>query len=37
MAGSPSRSRDMTLGSDPGINGQLWDPQRIDVTAQQGT
>ncbi len=36
MAGTPTRSRDITLGSDPGINGQLWDPQRIDITTQQG-
>jgi suppressor of ftsI len=36
-AGTPIRSRDITLGDDPGINGQLWDPQRIDITAQQGT
>ena len=37
MTGTPVRSRDITLGSDPGINGQLWDPQRIDITAQQGS
>lgn len=37
MAGSPIRSRDISLGDDPGINGQLWDVNRIDVTAQQGT
>jgi suppressor of ftsI len=37
LAGTPIRSRDITLGDDPGINGQLWDPQRIDITAQQGT
>ena len=35
MAGSPIRSRDISLGDDPGINGQLWDVNRIDVTAQQ--
>ncbi|SUB69504.1 Cell division protein FtsP precursor [Pluralibacter gergoviae] len=37
VAGSPIRNRDFTLGDDPGINGHLWDPQRIDVTAQQGS
>ncbi|MGP3592707.1 cell division protein FtsP [Vagococcus sp. WN89Y] len=37
QAGTPVRSRDITLGSDPGINGQLWDTQRIDMTAQQGS
>ena len=37
LAGAAIRSRDITLGDDPGINGQLWDPQRIDITAQQGT
>lgn len=37
LSGTPIRSRDITLGDDPGINGQLWDPQRIDITAQQGT
>ncbi|XNM71733.1 multicopper oxidase domain-containing protein [Escherichia coli] len=37
MAGSPIRSRDISLGDGPGINGQLWDVNRIDVTAQQGT
>lgn len=36
LSGTPIRSRDITLGDDPGINGQLWDPQRIDITAQQG-
>ena len=37
LAGAAIRSREITLGDDPGINGQLWDPQRIDITAQQGT
>lgn len=37
LAGTPIRSRDIQLSDDPGINGQLWDPQRIDITAQQGT
>ena len=37
LTGTPIRSRDISLGDDPGINGQLWDPQRIDITAQQGT
>ncbi|MCT4707733.1 cell division protein FtsP [Enterobacteriaceae bacterium H11S18] len=35
--GSPARSRDITLGEDPGINGQLWDIKRIDIQTQQGT
>lgn len=35
--GSPARSRDITLGDDPGINGQLWDIKRIDIQTQQGT
>ncbi|MEA1062372.1 cell division protein FtsP [Erwinia sp. HR93] len=35
--GTPARSRDITLGSEPGINGQRWDSQRIDITVQQGT
>ncbi|WP_455425749.1 cell division protein FtsP [Dryocola sp. LX212] len=35
--GSPARSRDITLGEDPGINGQLWDIKRIDIKTQQGT
>ncbi|NDJ56332.1 cell division protein FtsP [Enterobacteriaceae bacterium 4M9] len=34
--GSSVRSRDITLGSDPGINGQLWDMKRIDITTLQG-
>ncbi|MDY0971454.1 cell division protein FtsP [Siccibacter turicensis] len=37
MAGTPVRSRDVALGDDPGINGQLWDPKRIDITGQQGS
>ncbi len=37
LSGTPLRSRDISLGDDPGINGNLWDPQRIDITAQQGT
>lgn len=37
LKGSPVRSRNITLGDDPGINGQLWDPQRIDITTQQGS
>lgn len=35
--GSPTRTRDITLGEDPGINGQLWDIKRIDIQTQQGT
>ncbi len=35
--GSPARSRDITLGDEPGINGQLWDINRIDIQTQQGT
>ena len=30
MGGSPVRSRDISLGDDPGINGALWDVNRID-------
>ncbi|MDP1265328.1 cell division protein FtsP, partial [Klebsiella pneumoniae] len=26
LYGTPIRRRDITLGDDPGINGQLWDP-----------
>lgn len=37
MSGSPVRSRDISTGDDPGINGALWDVNRIDITAQQGT
>ena len=37
LKGAPVRSRDITLGDDPGINGQRWDPQRIDITTQQGS
>jgi len=37
MSGAAVRSRDIALGDDPGINGQLWDIKRIDITAQQGT
>ncbi|WP_313479178.1 multicopper oxidase domain-containing protein, partial [Atlantibacter hermannii] len=37
LDGSPVRSRDIALGDDPGINGQLWDMKRLDITAQQGT
>lgn len=25
LSGTPIRSRDITLGDDPGINGQLWE------------
>ena len=32
MSGSPVRSRDISLGDDPGINGALWDVNRIDIT-----
>lgn len=35
--GTPSRSREIRLGDDPGINGQLWDMNRMDVTTQQGS
>ena len=35
--GNPARSREITLGEDPGINGQLWDMKRIDIQTQQGT
>lgn len=35
--GAPVSSRDISLGESPGINGQLWNPQRIDITALQGT
>ncbi len=35
--GSPSRSREITLGDEPGINGQLWDIKRIDIQTQQGS
>lgn len=35
--GSPVRSRDITLGSDPGINEQLWDMKRTDITTLQGS
>lgn len=31
LSGTPIRSRDILLGDDPGINGQRWDPQRIDM------
>jgi len=37
IAGSPVRNREITLGDDPGINGQLWDIKRTDIQAQQGT
>ncbi|RVR16269.1 multicopper oxidase domain-containing protein, partial [Escherichia coli] len=37
LTGTPIRSRDISLGDDPGINGALWDANRIDITAQQGT
>lgn len=37
IAASPVHSRELTLGDDPGINGQLWDVNRIDIRAQQGT
>lgn len=36
LSGAPVRSRDITLSDDAGINGQLWDPHRIDLTSQQG-
>lgn len=37
IAGSSTRSRDISLGDDPGINGQLWDVNRIDIETLQGT
>lgn len=37
IAGSPVCSREIILGDDPGINGQLWDANRTDIQAQQGT
>ena len=37
VTGPAVRSRDISLGDDPGINGALWDVNRIDITAQQGT
>ncbi|NUU66798.1 cell division protein FtsP [Enterobacteriaceae bacterium BIT-l23] len=37
LNGAAVRSRDIALGSDPGINGQLWDMKRIDITTQQGS
>jgi len=37
LKGASVRSRDITLGDEPGINGQLRDLQRIDITAQQGS
>lgn len=37
LSGSPIRSRDISLDDDPGINGQLWDVNRMDITAQQGS
>lgn len=37
VSGAPVRSRDITLGDDPGINGRLWDPKRIDITTRQGS
>lgn len=37
VTGPAVRSRDISLGDDPGINGSLWDVNRIDITAQQGT
>lgn len=38
LEGSVSRTREFALGdSIPGINGALWDMNRIDVQAQQGT
>ncbi len=36
MSGAPVRSRDASLGDDPGINGNCG-MNRIDITAQQGT
>lgn len=38
LEGSVSRTREFNLGDSlPGINGALWDMERIDVQAQQGT
>lgn len=38
LDGSISRTREFTLGDSlPGINGALWDMERIDLQAQQGT
>lgn len=38
LEGSVSRTREFSLGDTiPGINGALWDMNRIDVQAQQGT
>jgi suppressor of ftsI len=38
IEGSVSRTREFSLGDSlPGINGALWDMERIDVQAQQGT
>lgn len=35
--GSAARTREIRLNDDPGINGQLWDINRMDVTTTQGT
>lgn len=37
LSGSPIRSRDISTDDDHGINGQLWDVNRMDITAQQGS
>ncbi|WP_428944216.1 cell division protein FtsP [Pantoea sp. FN060301] len=38
IEGSVSRTREFSLGDTlPGINGAIWDMQRIDVTTQEGT
>lgn len=36
LSGTPVRSWDITLGDEAGINGQRWDPHRIDMTTRQG-
>lgn len=35
--GVPEQSRNLVFGNTPGINGQLWDVNRIDITARQGS
>jgi len=38
LSGNVIRTRDLRLGdSQPGVNGAMWDINRIDLTAQQGT
>lgn len=37
LSGSPIRSRDISTDDDHGINGQLWDVNRMDITAQRGS